>query len=118
MTLRCICDRGFKPDASRTRCNDVDECLQRPGPCEHECTNSFGSFSCSCPKGYVLNADGRTCRDVDECATGQNMCEHECVNTQGSYECMCPPGFTQFGDRCLDTDECVEQPVSERISCN
>lgn len=111
-SYRCICDRGFKPDSTKTACNDVNECLQRPGPCEHECQNTYGSFICSCPPGYLLNSDRTTCRDVDECSTGQHMCEHECVNTQGSYQCVCPPGFTQFGDRCLDTDECVEQPVS------
>ena len=56
-SYRCICNRGYKPDmsTSSTKCIDVNECLQRPGPCEHECTNSWGSYTCSCPTGYVLN---------------------------------------------------------------
>ncbi len=53
-SYRCICDRGFKPDikSGNTKCNDVDECLQRPGPCEHMCTNTWGSYTCTCPTGY------------------------------------------------------------------
>ena len=51
-SYRCICNRGYKPDVSTlsTKCVDVNECLQRPGPCEHECTNSWGSYACSCPQ--------------------------------------------------------------------
>ncbi len=75
--------------------------------------NTEGSFVCTCPDGHVLNADGRTCRDVDECSEGGlHRCEHECVNTLGSYQCACPAGFHRMGDRCVDADECVEQPVS------
>ena len=39
-----------------TKCVDVNECLQRPGPCEHECTNSWGSYACSCPQ-VILNGN-------------------------------------------------------------
>ena len=107
-SYRCICNKGFKPE-SGTKCVDVNECLQRPGPCEHECTNSWGSYSCSCPQGYALNNDGKTCRDVDECSTGSHTCQYECINTLGGYECACPRGFRQMGDRCVDVDECIEQ---------
>jgi hypothetical protein len=69
----------------------------------------------SCPPGFVLSGDGRTCRDVDECSLDSSLCEHDCVNTEGSFRCTCPMGFTQIGrrggERCIDTDECVEQPV-------
>ena len=47
-----------------------------------------------------------------------NNCEYECLNIPGSYECVCPRGFTQLGHRCLDIDECVEQPVSTKITKN
>ena len=89
---------------------DIDECKQRPSPCQHECENTFGSFKCSCPPGYKLNQHTNTCMDVDECSLeGGTKCEYECLNTPGGYECVCPPGFSQLGHRCLDIDECVEQ---------
>ena len=28
---------------------------------------------------------------------------------------MCPPGYKQYGDRCLDIDECVEQQVHSTL---
>ena len=68
-SYRCVCDRGYQPDISRTSCEDLNECLASPGPCEHECYNTLGSFKCRCPPGFQLNRDGRTCRDIDECAT-------------------------------------------------
>ena len=114
-SYRCICNRGFKPDQSGTRCLDVDECKATPRPCEFKCDNSFGSFVCSCSDGYTLSANGRSCRDIDECEIGAYSCESDCVNTEGSFHCACPPGFTELGDLCIDTDECVDQPVSQII---
>lgn len=109
-SYRCMCNKGFKPDHSGTRCIDVNECEQTPAPCKFACTNTEGSFLCSCPKGYTLAADGVTCRDLDECATGQHNCEHECVNTLGSYKCSCPKGYTESRDKCIDVNECSESP--------
>ncbi len=120
-SYRCVCDRGFAPTDGGRGCADVDECRRsRSPPCQHGCRNTVGSYVCTCPDGYALGGDGRTCRDVDECAGdgGAGRCEHECVNTPGSYECACPVGFNKMGDRCIDADECVEQPVRDRqTSC-
>ena len=111
--MRHLC---FRADTSQggKRCLDVDECKQRPSPCQHECENTFGSYKCSCPPGYKLNEHTNTCMDIDECTVGDAggpKCEYECLNTPGGYECVCPPGFSQLGHRCLDIDECVEQQV-------
>lgn len=100
-SYRCICDKGYQPDHSGTRCIDVNECEQTPSPCKFTCQNTEGSFRCSCPRGYTLNPDGITCRDLDECATGQHTCENECVNTQGSYKCTCAQGFNEVGEQCI-----------------
>ncbi|CAL4061316.1 unnamed protein product, partial [Meganyctiphanes norvegica] len=108
-SYRCICDKGFKPDHSGTRCIDVNECEQSPSPCKFTCQNTEGSYRCSCPLGYTLNPDGLTCRDLDECATGQHNCRDQCVNTQGSFVCTCAEGYNDVGGRCLDVNECAEQ---------
>ena len=33
---------------------DIDECATMNGRCEHNCTNTFGSFECSCQEGFAL----------------------------------------------------------------
>ena len=33
---------------------DIDECSVNNGGCEHNCTNTEGSFVCSCVEGYSL----------------------------------------------------------------
>ncbi|KFM70042.1 Fibrillin-2, partial [Stegodyphus mimosarum] len=108
-SYRCICNKGYKPDQSGTRCIDVNECEQVPPPCKFTCENTEGSFKCSCPKGYVLAIDGITCRDVDECKTGQHTCQNQCVNTIGSYQCTCQKGFSQVGGQCIDINECTDE---------
>ncbi|XP_070560217.1 mannan-binding lectin serine protease 1-like [Ptychodera flava] len=40
---------------------DIDECLDQNGGCEHLCHNVYGGFYCSCFPGYTLDSDGRTC---------------------------------------------------------
>ena len=36
---------------------EIDECKTRNGGCEHNCTNTEGSFYCSCVDGYQLTND-------------------------------------------------------------
>ena len=40
---------------------DINECLIDNGGCDHNCSNSVGSYSCSCNNGYLLNNNGYTC---------------------------------------------------------
>ena len=42
-------------------CIEIDECTTAPSPCEHNCSNTVGSFQCSCISGYLLDDDGRSC---------------------------------------------------------
>ena len=40
---------------------DNNECSTGNGGCEHNCTNSPGSYNCSCADGYSLNGDQHGC---------------------------------------------------------
>ena len=43
---------------------DINECVENPSVCSHQCRNVKGSYKCVCPRGYVLLEDGRTCSGV------------------------------------------------------
>lgn len=40
---------------------DIDECAINNGGCQHECTNTIGSYLCSCNNGYALDENGHDC---------------------------------------------------------
>ena len=40
---------------------DINECETANGGCEHNCTNTIGSFFCSCYAGYQLDENGLNC---------------------------------------------------------
>ena len=40
---------------------DNNECSTGNGGCEHNCTNTPGSYNCSCANGYSLNGDHHGC---------------------------------------------------------
>jgi fibulin 1/2 len=46
---------------------DINECVEDPPVCSHQCRNVKGSFKCLCPRGYVLLEDGRTCSGMCSC---------------------------------------------------
>ncbi|XP_027566780.2 cartilage acidic protein 1 isoform X1 [Pipra filicauda] len=52
--------------SGRTTClhvPDIDECQAQPGPCDHICHNTHGSFHCHCHRGFSLGAGGRCQRN-------------------------------------------------------
>ncbi|XP_040901991.1 LOW QUALITY PROTEIN: latent-transforming growth factor beta-binding protein 4 [Toxotes jaculatrix] len=106
----CVCDQGYQPNAQRTYCQDVNECLQSPGVCSvGECVNTMGSYRCVCPSGYRSSSQQTSCQDIDECQL--NPCRNgRCDNTPGSYRCVCGLGYKLIGNTCTDVDEC-EDPL-------
>ena len=40
---------------------DINECQTNRGGCEHNCTNTEGSFNCLCQRGFILASDGLQC---------------------------------------------------------
>ena len=41
--------------------SDIDECEQGSDGCDHNCTNTVGSYYCTCMDGYELESDNQTC---------------------------------------------------------
>ena len=127
-SYRCSCKEGFVEkrrtfglvgQGKQVVCEDIDECRDIPGICQHRCTNLWGSHRCHCRPGYRLGADKRSCTDIDECeefrtgGTLRNLlCIGQCVNEPGSYRCACPEGFilSTNGRACEDIDECRDSP--------
>ncbi|XP_068104559.1 hemicentin-2 [Hyperolius riggenbachi] len=108
-TYRCLlrCGPGFRANAERTACEDVDECAQS-SPCQQRCLNTIGSYMCACDPGYELK--GTRCVDINECLRG-GVCQaqQQCKNTLGSYQCIdnCPTGTIRSeSGTCNDIDEC------------
>jgi hypothetical protein len=49
-----LCARDFS--------TDINECSSSAtNSCQHNCTNTLGSYTCQCNAGYRLNGDGQTC---------------------------------------------------------
>lgn len=42
---------------------DIDECSTENGGCQHECVNTFGSYSCQCRSGFMLHDNRRDCKE-------------------------------------------------------
>ena len=40
---------------------DINECVVRTDGCDHNCTNTDGSYYCTCMDGYELESDNHTC---------------------------------------------------------
>lgn len=40
---------------------DMNECEVYNGHCDHDCTNSNGSYACSCRDGFYPNNDSQSC---------------------------------------------------------
>ena len=41
--------------------SDIDECVEGTDGCDHNCTNTNGSYYCTCMDGYELESDNHTC---------------------------------------------------------
>ncbi|CAJ0959381.1 unnamed protein product [Ranitomeya imitator] len=119
------CDIGFTLDDGV--CQDINECSSSPAPCTQgfTCINTLGSYVCqrkhlNCNRGYKANHNGTTCIDIDECAGGAHNCsaEQACHNVAGSYRCDCKAGyrFDTFRRRCLDVNECEQNPCNQECT--
>ena len=53
---------------------DIDECENEKNPCDHNCTDTDGSYTCSCDSGYTLNEDKHTCAGKASRKEAKNKC--------------------------------------------
>ena len=43
---------------------DINECDTDNGGCEHNCTNTLGSYQCQCREGYEMNNNEKNCTGI------------------------------------------------------
>nr|XP_023028592.1 collagen and calcium-binding EGF domain-containing protein 1-like [Leptinotarsa decemlineata] len=82
----CTCYHGYKFNPENQRmgkkpvCEDINECLNGNGGCQHKCINEVGSFRCECNSDYKLRQDNKTCELI-------NVSENS--NIQAAYVDRC-----------------------------
>ncbi|CAK9820357.1 FBN2 [Anthophora quadrimaculata] len=130
--LSSICPSGYRYNATRQVCDDVNECIEKE-VCPGHCENTIGSYVCiskdslksvpseDCLPGYQWEPSIGLCTDIDECLILSEPCPGKkkfCVNTKGSFNCLemkgiksCPAGFkfNNLSQECQDVDECAEE---------
>ncbi|XP_018494885.2 low-density lipoprotein receptor-related protein 1B-like [Galendromus occidentalis] len=130
--ISCRCPQGYAFNAEKSRCEDVDECVDGNHNCEFRflCVNTIGGYQCSCPAGFRDRPETTTlrvpisttesekndfpCDDIDECKENLHNCQFNCSNTPGSYECLCKTGYRQDSSKrlCLPIGETSEMLIS------
>ncbi|XP_069771614.1 bone morphogenetic protein 1a [Narcine bancroftii] len=55
-----VSKKGFKAHFF----SDKDECSKDNGGCQHECVNTFGSYSCQCRSGFMLHENKHDCKEA------------------------------------------------------
>ncbi|XP_061589374.1 bone morphogenetic protein 1-like isoform X2 [Cololabis saira] len=55
-----VSKKGFKAHFF----SDIDECSKANGGCQHECVNTFGSYSCQCRSGFMLHENKHDCKEA------------------------------------------------------
>ncbi|XP_043565213.1 fibulin-1 isoform X1 [Chiloscyllium plagiosum] len=118
-SVDCSCFDGYKLRSDNVTCEDINECLSLPHPCQagQRCINTIGSYQClreiGCGTGYELTENNQ-CKDINECEIGTHNCGSNfvCQNTQGSFRCrpkmQCGTGFLQDAlGNCIDINECT-----------
>ncbi|CAG2116609.1 unnamed protein product, partial [Medioppia subpectinata] len=143
----CYCQAGYIKDGVTGECKDVNECQLGTHTCHHtlRCDNTIGSFHCvrvqDCGTGYTINAETDLCEDINECEVGIDNCgqDFRCRNIDGSFKCdrvTCPYGqhltmdgncrpneceggkmFNNTYNRCVDINECLNQPCAANQKC-
>ncbi|XP_033634915.1 fibrillin-2-like [Asterias rubens] len=114
-TFRCDCLLGYRYDAMKYQCTDIDECAEGMSYCRSNaiCRNTIGSHVCECRAGYTLASNNVACININECRESPNICGRNgrCIDIPGTYRCDCNIGFAASydGKSCDDIDECQQR---------
>ena len=84
---KCMCCIKLYYYNILTNYSDIDECEQGSAQCDHNCTNTPGSYFCTCMDGYVLESDHHTCTGNDYA----KLCQHtidKMVSLRYYYSCI------------------------------
>lgn len=73
----------FKNSKFALRETDIDECSKENGGCQHECVNTFGSYSCQCRSGFMLHDNKHDCKEGERvlgpwCCWSNSRSHHTC----------------------------------------
>ncbi|KAF6090333.1 EGF like domain multiple 6 [Phyllostomus discolor] len=101
---KCRCLPGY---TGKTCSQDVNECGEKPRPCQHRCVNTHGSYKCFCLSGHMLMPDA-TCANSRTCA--MTNCQYGCEDTEEGPRCLCPSSGLHLapdGRVCIDINECA-----------
>ncbi|XP_067673802.1 uncharacterized protein [Haliotis asinina] len=83
-SYKCVCRPGYRPGTT-VQCEDINECSDGNGGCQHNCLNSpAGSYTCTCKDGYKLFENGTNLKYIVEGETGLRRHDvyrvnHSCV---------------------------------------
>ena len=118
----CNCASGYRFNGST--CVVDNECSTDPGRCDPGTCNELSppqTFSCTCPAGFLFNGTG--CVVSNPCVAGTDDCARQATCTAPgpfrgeTYTCECNEGWqgtgtvaNGTGDRCVDIDECAQNP--------
>lgn len=60
----CSCFHGYKLDADKRTCIDINECIEND-PCAQLCVNTHGSYQCSCYPDFMLRPNKISCKSIE-----------------------------------------------------
>ncbi len=134
----CKCLKGFVNDGGK--CVDVNECENSPCKDNETCSNTPGSFECRCDSPFIQvdgnctkcgngevdegetcdSGSSKNCADFEEMnyeSAGSATCNNICAGWDDDVVCNCREGYEKVNGRCVDINECENNPCGKNEAC-